>query len=121
VAGTQQRILSSTLTYRGEEQEDGVGTAIKAIYRDLEYAKSLIKNRNAAAENGEADEENWTFVGGDDEDLDLSKRMVEWGKYNMSKSRERDDAETGLQRASEPAAMSSATGRLTAKLPFIRR
>lgn len=30
-------------------QENGVQTAIQAIYRDLEYAKTLIKARNIAA------------------------------------------------------------------------
>ncbi len=31
-------------------QEDGVGTAVESIYRNLEYARSLIKRRSAAAE-----------------------------------------------------------------------
>ncbi|KAK3672175.1 Sterol 3-beta-glucosyltransferase [Recurvomyces mirabilis] len=54
-------------------KEDGVATAIKAIWRDLEYAKSLIKKRPqtgavSAAELEEADEiESWTFV----EDLEM--------------------------------------------------
>lgn len=63
-------------------QEDGVGTAIQCIYRDLEYAKSLIaakagKNAITAASPGEIDgtdeseEESWTFVGGDEIDPEL--------------------------------------------------
>ena len=36
-------------------QEDGVGTAIEAIYRDLDYARSLIKGTPAAAD-GQDDE-----------------------------------------------------------------
>ncbi|EME80828.1 glycosyltransferase family 1 protein, partial [Pseudocercospora fijiensis CIRAD86] len=50
--------------------EDGVKTAIHAIYRDLEYAKSLIKKhpqRNSTDgptedEDDDLTEENWTFV-----------------------------------------------------------
>lgn len=52
-------------------QENGVGTAINSIYRDMEYAKSLIKakaGKNAAAAGTDDDEpEEWTFV---DEDID---------------------------------------------------
>lgn len=60
--------------------EKGVDTAIKAIYRDMEYAKSLIKKKkqqqqvhgattstssdgaNASIDLSEDTEENWTFV-----------------------------------------------------------
>ena len=54
--------------------EDGVGTAINAIYRDLDYARTLIKKRpwdeatkdaieNGGEGEGEAEEEEaWTFV-----------------------------------------------------------
>lgn len=63
-------------------------TAIQCIYRDLEYAKSLImskagKNASrrdsiAAAKSGgveaedddDAEEESWTFVGGGETDID---------------------------------------------------
>lgn len=73
-------------------QEDGVGTAIQAIYRDLEYAKTLARQRSIAsstpfspkpspknADEPEAsddldDIEEWTFVG-DDTDIDISKRV----------------------------------------------
>lgn len=61
-------------------------TAIQCIYRDLEYAKSLIKSKTgknavrrdsiAAAklsgeplEDEDEEEENWTFVGGGDTDV----------------------------------------------------
>lgn len=75
-------------------QEDGVGTAIQAIYRDLEYAKTLARQRSIAsstpfspkpspnnADEAEAtddldDIEEWTFVG-DDTDIDISKRVRE--------------------------------------------
>lgn len=53
--------------------EDGVGTAIKAIYRDLDYARTLIKSRhqrvgNSDPEEDEVAEESWTFVENDRED-----------------------------------------------------
>ncbi|KAF7192759.1 Sterol 3-beta-glucosyltransferase [Pseudocercospora fuligena] len=62
---TKARVIGEQI--RGE---DGVKTAINAIYRDLEYAKSLIKKhpqRNSTdgpTEDEEDDltEENWTFV-----------------------------------------------------------
>jgi len=68
--------------------EDGVGTAIKCIYRDMEYARTLIKKRDqqpvisqvgehpaaeAAADehdHGGEDEESWTFVE-NDSDVDV--------------------------------------------------
>lgn len=60
-------------------QEDGVGTAIKAIYRDLEYAKTLIKHRTDLATDdmaGDANDE-WTFIG-DESDPELARRIAEW-------------------------------------------
>ncbi|KAG4220325.1 Sterol 3-beta-glucosyltransferase, partial [Phytophthora cactorum] len=62
-------------------RENGVDTAIQCIYRDLEYAKSLIKSKagkNAATASSpdgtiadDSEEESWTFVGGDDIDPEL--------------------------------------------------
>ena len=59
--------------------EDGVGMAVQAIYRDLEYARSLIKHQKEMVKNGEGLElgENWTFIG-DESDPDLRKRIYEW-------------------------------------------
>ncbi|KAJ5629082.1 hypothetical protein N7490_011310 [Penicillium lividum] len=71
--------------------EDGVATAIQSLYRDLEYAKTLAKQRSNAsatpfsptpsaqaspdnADDDIDDIEEWTFVG-DDNDMDLSKRV----------------------------------------------
>lgn len=75
-------------------------TAINAIYRDLDYARSLIKARadlNAGATaagasggatggGGEDDdeleiEETWTFIG-DDADGDLKRALMEAGANN---------------------------------------
>ncbi|RDW73756.1 sterol 3-beta-glucosyltransferase [Coleophoma crateriformis] len=67
----------------GEEirQENGVNTAIQSIYRDLEYARSLIKHKDGKVVSDDAleagDEESWTFIG-DDNDTDLSKRYHDW-------------------------------------------
>jgi hypothetical protein len=66
-------------------QENGVQTAIRAIYRDLDYAKSLVKTRADLQgqpmpqaddeEEGEI-EETWTFIG-DESDFELQKKMQE--------------------------------------------
>ena len=62
--------------------EKGVETAIKALYRDMEYAKSLVKKRGAETAEGleahetigvGADEESWTFVG-DEGEMDAAVR-----------------------------------------------
>ncbi|KAK1147405.1 Sterol 3-beta-glucosyltransferase [Aspergillus melleus] len=72
--------------------EDGVATAIQALYRDLEYATTLARQRSIVsstpfsptpsaktmAEQDEdedvGDSEEWTFVG-DDTDIDISRRV----------------------------------------------
>ena len=55
--------------------------AIQAIYRDLDYAKSLIKNRNATNAAGDyelgVEEESWTFIG-DESDPELVRRIKGW-------------------------------------------
>jgi len=66
-----------------------VHTAIHAIYRDLDYAKSLIKTR-AASENtagaplGDEDEESWTFIG-DESDPELRKLIHDWDQGNVAR------------------------------------
>ncbi|KAI1411609.1 glycosyltransferase family 1 protein [Hypoxylon sp. FL1857] len=70
------RVLGETI-----RKENGVDTAIQCIYRDLEYAKSLIKSKagknvaTASSPDGtvadDSEEESWTFVGGDDVDPEL--------------------------------------------------
>ncbi len=56
-----------------------MANAIQAIYRDLDYAKSLIKNRNQTntTDYEVGDEESWTFIG-DESDPELAKRIKEW-------------------------------------------
>lgn len=67
--------------------------AIQAIYRDLEYAKTLIKARAAGSKGSTATaldddeftniEENWTFIG-DDSDPELKMRLQD---FNLSVAR----------------------------------
>jgi sterol 3beta-glucosyltransferase len=66
-------------------QENGVNTAIQSIYRDMEYAKSLIKSRNSKVPDDtlEDSEESWTFIG-DENDPELVKRIHDW--ENMAQS-----------------------------------
>ncbi len=60
-------------------QENGVDMAIQCIYRDLEYAKSLVKakaGKNATrtdADDEDEPEESWTFVG---DDVDHMRQSV---------------------------------------------
>lgn len=63
------------------EQENGVETAIQCIYRDLEYARSLIKRRPGEEppkedDEDEAEEESWTFVGRDEPDPEVLTRRL---------------------------------------------
>lgn len=69
-ATTDGRIIEAARKL-GEKirEEDGVKNAINAIYRDLDYAKSLIKRAPGAADgdhegksSAEEIEEHWTFV-----------------------------------------------------------
>lgn len=63
--------------------ETGVETAIRSIYRDLEYAKNLIKRKAGKNEQEDAaedddTEESWTFVGNDEPDPDhVTKKLSE--------------------------------------------
>ncbi|KAL2415401.1 Sterol 3-beta-glucosyltransferase [Exophiala dermatitidis] len=84
---SERMIVKARLLGEQIRKENGVQTAIQAIYRDLEYAKSLIKPSPAAQgaaasaagepDDGEEIEENWTFIG-DESDLDLQRRMHDW-------------------------------------------
>ncbi|KAF6829637.1 udp-glucose:sterol glycosyltransferase [Colletotrichum plurivorum] len=73
--------------------ENGVETAIQSIYRDMEYAKSLIKRKagkNAhvdADEDEESAEESWTFIGKDEPDPDMmTKKLSDMGALQGSDS-----------------------------------
>ncbi|KAK7745822.1 Sterol 3-beta-glucosyltransferase [Cytospora paraplurivora] len=89
---TKARVLGENIR---KLQENGVDTAIQCIYRDMEYAKSLIEKKagkNAAAAeraatsgsdgdmDDDAEEESWTFIGDDtalddDGDIDIDAIM----------------------------------------------
>ena len=71
--------------------------AIQAIYRDLEYEKTLIKSRTAGSKDASSDalqnddlaldaEESWTFIG-DESDPDLKKRIRDWDPSAYKESR----------------------------------
>ncbi|QPG95439.1 Sterol 3-beta-glucosyltransferase [Epichloe festucae Fl1] len=65
-------------------KDKGVETAIQNIYRDLEYAKSLIKrkmvpNDQPDAEEDDETEESWTFVGSDEPDPDMVTKKLSEG------------------------------------------
>lgn len=79
------------------QQEEGVQNAIQAIYRDLEYAKTLIKARTAGSKDATSDgiqnddlatdvEESWTFIG-DESDPELQKRIRDWDPTAYKESR----------------------------------
>lgn len=71
--------------------------AIQAIYRDLEYAKTLIKARTAGSKDASSDalpnddlavdiEESWTFIG-DESDPELQRRIRDWDPAAYKESR----------------------------------
>ncbi|KAJ0114469.1 hypothetical protein J7T55_010859 [Diaporthe amygdali] len=90
---SERMIVKARVLGENIRKENGVDTAIQCIYRDMEYAKSLIERkagRNAAAAeraatsgsddlDDDAEEESWTFIGDDtgpdDNDLDIDGVM----------------------------------------------
>lgn len=81
VTRNERMIVKARVLGEQIRSETGVDTAIQCIYRDLEYAKSLIKRRagknsqNEAVEDDET-EESWTFVGRDEPDPDhVTKKL----------------------------------------------
>lgn len=84
-------------------REDGVAAAIQAIYRDLEYAKTLIRARRRASATAPPDqnvavtalqdveddlagiEETWTFIG-DESDPELQRRIKDFDLGQMPRS-----------------------------------
>jgi hypothetical protein len=63
-----------------------VGSAIQSIYRDMEYAKTLIKRRKQSYDGGADDsEETWTFIG-DESDPELMRSIADWEQAAQRKS-----------------------------------
>jgi hypothetical protein len=54
-------------------QENGVQTAIDTIYRNLDYARSLIKDPVTTPASAEQLEDGWTLIDDDCEQHDLEK------------------------------------------------
>lgn len=77
-----------------------MANAIESIYRDLEYARSLIKRKDgkAADDTLEDTEESWTFIG-DDNDPELIRRIQDWDKNASSGSEAEIEASASLSRA----------------------
>ncbi|KAL7904588.1 glycosyltransferase family 1 protein [Trichoderma velutinum] len=73
VTRNERMIVKARLLGEQIRKESGVETAIQSIYRDMEYAKSLIKHTDGQleAEEDEDTEESWTFIRGDEPDPDV--------------------------------------------------
>ncbi|RFU73949.1 autophagy-related 26 [Trichoderma arundinaceum] len=73
VTRNERMIVKARLLGEQIRRETGVQTAIQSIYRDMEYAKSLIKHTDGHLETEEDEdtEESWTFVRGDEPDPDV--------------------------------------------------
>ncbi|KAI5807790.1 hypothetical protein BZA77DRAFT_330665 [Pyronema omphalodes] len=66
VTGSERIVTRAKVLGEKIRAENGVATAIKHIYRDMDYALSLIKDKkpDLAGDLAESDE-SWTFVGND--------------------------------------------------------
>lgn len=100
---SERMIVKARVLGEQIRKEDGVGNAINAIYRDMEYAKSLIKraDRTGGAVGGgdgvdEGFEESWTFIG-DESDPELNRRIKEWD-LEEALNRHRSDGDDALGR-----------------------
>ncbi|KAL8673559.1 MAG: hypothetical protein Q9168_002048, partial [Polycauliona sp. 1 TL-2023] len=76
---SERMIIKAKVLGEKIRKETGVNNAIQAIYRDLEYAKTLIKHRALVNDNDAAagEEESWTFIG-DEADPELARRIADW-------------------------------------------
>ncbi|RKF63637.1 Sterol 3-beta-glucosyltransferase [Erysiphe neolycopersici] len=96
VCNDERMIVRAKLLGKTIREENGVDTAIQAIYRDLDYARSLIKRRDRKLTDDVLDdsEESWTFIG-EDKDAELVLRHKNWKvKSNNGRNSsfdERDD------------------------------
>ncbi|XP_044717687.1 GRAM domain-containing protein [Hirsutella rhossiliensis] len=85
VTRNERMIIKARVLGEQIRKEKGVEHAIQSIYRDLEYATSLVKckaGKNAQLENEEEDdetEESWTFVGVDEPDPDMVTKKLSEG------------------------------------------
>ena len=94
-----------------------MATAIQAIYRDLEYAKTLIKHRTMNPDYEGVDEESWTFIG-DESDPELARRIAEkWDWAAKKPLVETHAVEEQLAEATEE--MDKERGRSKSKIGFL--
>lgn len=94
VTRNERMIVKARVLGEQIRSEAGVENAIQCIYRDLEYAKSLIKRKagkNAQPDSGEDDdtEESWTFVGRDEPDPDVVTKKLSEGLAGLGTGSER--------------------------------
>ncbi|RKF82545.1 Sterol 3-beta-glucosyltransferase [Golovinomyces cichoracearum] len=103
VCNDERMIIKARLLGKTIRKEDGVGTAIQAIYRDLDYAKSLIKRRDNKMTDDvpEDSEESWTVIG-EENDSDLVHHRLRSLKSKTPSNcltlsqEERDDHESDI-------------------------
>ncbi|OAA73722.1 UDP-glucose:sterol glycosyltransferase [Cordyceps fumosorosea ARSEF 2679] len=90
VTRNERMIVKAKVLGEQIRKDHGVDMAIQSIYRDMEYAKSLIKRKAGKNEQPEADEdddeteESWTFVGGDEPDPDMVTKKLSEGLENLA-------------------------------------
>ncbi|KAF5001173.1 hypothetical protein FGRMN_1197 [Fusarium graminum] len=94
VTRNERMIVKARVLGEQIRSESGVDNAIQCIYRDLEYAKSLIKRKtgkNAQHDAAEDDdtEESWTFVGRDEHDPDAVTKKLSEGLVGLGASSDR--------------------------------
>lgn len=88
--------------------ENGVDNAIEAMYRDLEYAKTLIRRKvMGRGQDGvdeaqdDEEEESWTFIG-NDSDPELQRQICEWSPAQLAEGRRKErDGRGGLPGSGE--------------------
>ncbi|KAM0496662.1 hypothetical protein ACHAP8_007240 [Fusarium lateritium] len=95
VTRNERMIVKARVLGEQIRSESGVDNAIQCIYRDLEYAKSLIKHKagknNAQHDLAEDDdtEESWTFVGRDEPDPDAVTKKLSEGLVGLGAAGDR--------------------------------
>ncbi|RBQ72979.1 hypothetical protein FVER53590_07181 [Fusarium verticillioides] len=90
VTRNERMIVKARVLGEQIRSESGVDSAIQCIYRDLEYAKSLIKRNAGKAAQHDANEdddteESWTFVGRDEPDPDAVTKKLSEGLVDTEK------------------------------------
>ncbi|KAG5947204.1 Sterol 3-beta-glucosyltransferase [Claviceps sorghi] len=98
----ERMILKARLLGQEIRKDKGVDTAIQSIYRDLEYAKSLIKRKIGHhdlpdAEEEDETEESWTFVGSDEPDPDLVTKRLSEGLAGMGRVEQKRSESTAVK------------------------